>query len=326
MSLHIRQCMDSLLSGEGTDGAKAEMIRMMDGASDGDIMLMVSAMKRFMEPAALPPHPGMIDMCGTGGDRLGTFNVSTAASFVAVAAGARVAKHGNRSSSGGVGSADIFEMLGVDIAGSSVSQMMENHRICFLFAQRYHPAVRHVAGARRLLGRRTVFNVLGPLCNPAGVRCQLVGVSDRSLLARIPRILEGCGADRAMCVMGGNGLDELSTTAENAVCVCQGGKLKTYSVAARDLGVPASPLSDIIPRSREDSLRYFVEGVCGTGCDAVSHATALNAGAGLVVAGIADTIAEGFETCMQAIRSGEGLKVLRRFVREFGDEAALEGA
>ena len=255
--------MMTLLSGDNTDQYNAKIIESLDDANDSDVISMIRVMKRCMIPVQLY-NDDVIDMCGTGGDQLGTFNISTAATFVAAAAGAHIAKHGNRSSSGGMGSADIFEMLGVQINNINPSAMLKGHNLCFLFAQRYHPAVRHVAGARRILSRRTVFNMLGPLCNPANVRYQLVGLSE-------------------------------------------------------------SPLSDIIPDTKHESLQYFVGGISGNATDGIVHTTALNAAAGMVVAGMADTIPEGFDIAMDTIKSGRALHTLCEFVREFGDIAVLEG-
>lgn len=321
--MDVRSSMMYLLSGEGTDQSNANIIQDLDGASDADIVSMVSIMKSFMVPVRLRGND-IIDMCGTGGDNLGTFNISTAATFVAASCGVRIAKHGNRSSSGGVGSADIFEMLGVDINDTNIN-VIYKHNLCFLFAQKYHPAVRHVSGARRILGRRTIFNLLGPLCNPANIKCQLVGVSEPAMLHRIPRILGRCGSIRVMSVTSENGLDELSTTAPSSIHLYTNGEGITSSIRAKDLGIPKSPLSDIIPDTKTESLRYFVGGISGNATDGVVYTTALNAAAGMVVAGTVDTISEGLQTSLESIKSGKALRTLLGFVKEFGDIAVLEG-
>lgn len=316
--------MMTLLSGDNTDQYNAKIIESLDDANDSDITSMIRVMKRCMIPVKLY-NDDVMDMCGTGGDQLGTFNISTAATFVAAAAGARIAKHGNRSSSGGIGSADIFEMLGVQINDIDPSAMLKGHNLCFLFAQRYHPAVRHVAGARRILSRRTVFNMLGPLCNPANVRYQLVGVSDHTMLERIPRIMSQCGSIRVMSVISKNGLDELSSTSSSTICLYKDGHSTVFSMSVDDLGISESPLSDIIPDTKQESLQYFVGGISGNATDGIVHTTALNAAAGMVVAGMVDTIPEGFDIAMDTIRSGRALHTLCEFVREFGDIAVLEG-
>ncbi|WP_048097330.1 anthranilate phosphoribosyltransferase, partial [Candidatus Nitrosopumilus salaria] len=160
-----------------------------------------------------PKNQGtIIDMCGTGGDKLQTFNISTTASFVVAAAGGIVAKHGNRSSSGVSGSADIFEYFGydLDLEPSKIADILEKHNICFMFAQKFHPAMRHVSAARKKLGKRTAFNLLGPLSNPAGVKNQMIGVFSTEYLDRIPLILKKRGAQNVMTVRSDDGMDEFS--------------------------------------------------------------------------------------------------------------------
>ncbi|MXY37853.1 MAG: anthranilate phosphoribosyltransferase [Cenarchaeum sp. SB0664_bin_35] len=321
--MDVRLAMMTLLSGEGTDETNADIIRNLDDVSDSDIISMIEIMKRFMIPVQIGDD-STIDMCGTGGDKLATFNISTAAAFVAAACGVSIAKHGNRSSSGGVGSVDILEMLGVDIYNMDAAGMLKEYNLCFLFAQRHHPAVRHVAGARRILDRRTIFNLLGPLCNPANVRCQLVGVSDDAMLHRIPRIMRGCGSTRIMSVTSENGMDELSVTSPGSICIYRNGSMTTSHIHARDLGVCESPLSDIIPDTRAESLEYFVKGISGSASDGIVNTTALNAAAGMVVAGTVDTIPEGFDAAINVIKSGKALDVLYGFVGKFGDVSVLE--
>ena len=325
MNTDVSSAMSRLLSGDGTDQSGAKIIQSMDNANDSEIADLIGIMKKFMTPVRLHTNGNVIDMCGTGGDKLGTFNISTAATFVAAAAGAKIAKHGNRSSSGGLGSADIFEMLGVNINDTDISKMLEMYNLCFLFAQRYHPAVRHVVGARRLLNRRTIFNTLGPLCNPANVQRQLIGVSDQAMLYRIPRIMRRCGSVCIMSVMSENGLDEMSVTSPNKICLYKNsGDTTTLHISARDLGIPESPLRDIIPNTRQESLEYFVGGISGDASDGVVYTTALNAAAGMVVSDMADTIPEGFDIVLETIKSGKAYKMLQEFVQDFGDITVLE--
>ena len=171
-------------------------------------------------------------MCGTGGDQLQTFNVSTTASFVVTAAGGIVAKHGNRSSSGISGSADIFEYFGYDLnqEPSKIADTLEKHRICFMFAQKFHPAMRHVSVARKKLERRTAFNLLGPLTNPAGVKRQLIGVSSIEYLDRLPLLLQRNGATNIMTVRSDDGMDEFSTSATNRICILRDGETMIDSI------------------------------------------------------------------------------------------------
>ena len=232
----------------------------MDNANDSEIADLIGIMKKFMTPVRLHTNGNVIDMCGTGGDKLGTFNISTAATFVAAAAGAKIAKHGNRSSSGGLGSADIFEMLGVNINDTDVSKMLEMYNLCFLFAQRYHPAVRHVAGAPAPAEQADPYSTRwAPCAIAANVQRQLIGVSDQAMLYRIPRIMRKCDSVCIMSVMSENGLDEMSVTSPNKICLYKDGSdTTTLHISARDLSIPESPLRDIIPNTRQESLEYFV--------------------------------------------------------------------
>ena len=329
------QVMRHMLSGEGTDASNAAILEGLadKGETDEEISGMLGVMREFMTRVECPYGADqMIDMCGTGGDGMQTFNVSTAASFVAAAAGARVAKHGNRSSSGGVGSADVLEMMGVDIEAGPrrVAALMGRHRICFLFARRYHPAARHVAGARRLLKGRSVFNILGPLCNPAGVARQLVGVSSADLLERMPRIMGGMGARSVMGVISADGHDEFTVTASNRACLYLDGRVRMMEVRPEDVGARRADAAEIRVEGsgnggRRRSLEAFVGAVCGTAGRAVVQTAALNAAGGLVVAGIAGDIGEGFQAATEAIESGRAQSLLEGFVRDAGDPATLEG-
>ena len=320
--------MRHMLSGKGTDESNAAILGWLadKGETDEEIVGMLEVMGRFMTKMECE-YPDAIDMCGTGGDGMKTFNVSTAASFVAAAAGARVVKHGNRSSSGGVGSADIFEMLGVDIEAGpqEAAALLERHRICFLFARRYHPAARHVAGARKMLNRRSVFNILGPLCNPAGVRRQLVGVSGREMLERMPKILGERGASSVMSVTSEDGHDEFTVTSSNMVCTYLDGRFQTASVRPEDVGAERAGIGELRVGDRRGSLKAFVGAVSGTASVAVVQTAALNAAGGLVVAGLAGNLRDGFEMAADAIKSGSARGLLEGFVRDAGDISTLEG-
>ena len=290
-------------------------------------------------------HPNVrgpiIDVCGTGGDMQRTFNVSTAASFVAAAASScgpsrdrfAVAKHGNRSSSGASGSADVFEALGYDNSAgpSRVQEILERCGICFVFAQRFHPAMRHVASARRALGKRTVFNLLGPLANPAGPSRQLVGVSTEDLLDRIPIILAGRGAEVTMTVMSAEGMDELSTSSSNAVRMSRGtggsgsGGSRRFTVRPEEVGLHRSDISEIRVADAPESARSVVGAIDGTAGRAVIETAVFNAAGALVVAGAADSLKDAVPVCMDAVRSGRASAKLDSFVRHAGSMEMLEG-
>ncbi|MBI1658125.1 MAG: anthranilate phosphoribosyltransferase [Thaumarchaeota archaeon] len=316
--------MEYMLAGEGTDDTYAAILRAIASReqSDGELKTMLDTIRGFMVSVEWNGNPA-IDVCGTGGDGLGTFNISTAAAFVAAASGATVAKHGNRSSSGSSGSAEIFQGLGVDIMACPVEQMLDICRICFMFAPRYHKAARHVAAARRTLGMRTVFNTLGPLCNPAGVRRQLVGVSDINMVGRMPRILAGCGAERVICVMSAEGADEFLPVSKNVVCSYVDGRYHTSTVRPEDVGARRATMPDILLDGR-DPLVMFAGAVCGRADIGAVHTVAMNAGAGLYAAGLAENIRDGFRDALESIESGNAEKLLYQFTKRYGDAATLE--
>lgn len=327
--------------GVGYDGAADIMQYMLSGRCDDDtgalildtladrnvgeaeLLGMLDVIQRHMIP--VEPYRGAIDMCGTGGDGLSTFNVSTAASFVAAAAGVPVAKHGNRSSSGGTGSADIFELLGHDIENSDPVPILDRHGICFMFARRYHPAARHAAGARKIVGRRTVFNMLGPLCNPAGVKRQLVGVSDPAMLRMIPRILSERGSRRVMSVMSQNGIDEISAASPSRMILYADGHTTEEIIEPASLGIRKCQDSDMRVGGATDSLGAFVGAISGNANHAIVQTAALNAAAGLVVAGMCDTIHDGYQVASHMISSGRAQRLLVEFVQDVGDIGTLEG-
>ncbi len=326
----VGAAMAGMLSGDLPDPESAEFLSRLagKGETDDELLWMLDGMRGFavgVEPAS---RETLIDMCGTGGDGLGTFNVSTAASFVAAAAGARVAKHGNRSSSGASGSADVFEYLGYDLGQGpeEVAGVLERHGIAFMFAQRFHPAMRHVAAARRLLPGRTAFNLLGPLSNPAGVKNQVVGVYSAGMLERIPRILERNGSRNVMAVMSGDGMDEFSTSAANRVCVVRDGRASAFTVTPEEVGLRRSALADLQVGSREDAMSAFVGAVGGTARRAMVETAALNAAGGLVVAGAADGLGDGVEMALEAINGGGASRLLEEFVSDTGDAERLAGA
>jgi anthranilate phosphoribosyltransferase len=296
------------------------------GETDDELLGMLEAMQDLSLGLDPGTRDGLIDMCGTGGDGLRTFNVSTAASFVAAAAGVPVAKHGNRSSSGPSGSADIFEYIGCDLGAGpeTIRSMLRDCNICFLFAQKFHPAMRHVAAARRRIGHRTAFNILGPLSNPAGVRNQLVGVSSADLLRRIPRLLERRGSRRVMAVMAENGMDELSTASKGRACMLRGGAVTEETVDPTGLGLAESTIGEITVRSGKEAAETFVRSLRGTAGRAVVETAALNAAAGLVVGGAAETVGDAVGTALEAIRSGRAYGLLEDLVGRYGDPAALE--
>ena len=364
--MNIEEIADAVCAGKNLDCAQAECVAgaMLDGetsheqnarflgcmSAKGETDAELASMLKVMMQRAVRLHPNVrgpiIDVCGTGGDMQRTFNVSTAASFVAAAASScgssrdrfAVAKHGNRSSSGASGSADVFEALGYDNSAepSRVQGILERCGMCFVFAQRFHPAMRHVASARRALGKRTIFNVLGPLANPAGASRQLVGVSTEDLLDRIPIILAGRGAEVTMTVMSAEGMDELSTSSSNAVRVSRGaggggsgsgsgGSRRRFTIRPEEVGLHRSDISEIRVADASESARAVVGAIDGTAGRAVTETVIFNAAGALVVAGAADSLKDAVPVCMDVVMSGRASAELDSFVRHAGSMEMLEG-
>ena len=257
----------------------------------------------------------LVDTAGTGGDGKGSFNVSTAAAFVAAASGLKVAKHGNRAASGSCGSADVLEALGVkiDLGPEGVKQCIEQVGIGFMFAPSFHPAMRHAAPVRREIGIRTVFNILGPLTNPAGVQCQLLGVADASLGETMAEVLNLLGSQHSLVVHGEDGLDELTLGGKTRIWEVKNGATDTSTVSPEDLQLPMASSEDIKGGDKEENariLRRVFQGERGPMRDVVL----LNSAGVLVVGGKAQNLSEGLKLAGEAVDSGEALKRVKRLV------------
>lgn len=258
----------------------------------------------------------LLDVVGTGGDGLNTFNVSTAAALVAAACGVTVAKHGNRAASSHCGSADVLEALGarIELAPEQVARCLTEVGFGFMFAPAFHPAMRFAAGPRREIGVRTVFNVLGPLTNPAGAQFYLLGVPGAVLAEKMAQALLRLGCRRALVVHGQEGLDELSIGGESLVYEVREGAVRRFAVTPEDAGLCRSSLASVrggTPQENAAAMRRVFQGQPGPLRDFVL----LNAGAALVAAGRAETLAEGAQVAARAIDGGEALAVLERFVQ-----------
>ncbi len=308
----------------------SDKVRLLDalaakGETDDEILGMLDAMISSADTVKLDKH-NTIDMCGTGGDGLNTFNISTTAAFVVAASGGTVAKHGNRSSSGISGSADIFEALGYNLDATSdrLDDMLCRHGICFMYAPKFHPAMKHVAAARRELGRRTIFNLLGPLANPARVQHQLIGVSSTEYLTRLPNILSHHNIQRVMTVMSDIGMDEFSTSSINHTCTLQDGQVVSSTIDPQEMGLARSEITDIQISTKEESLNAFVKVLHGSAARAMIETVALNAAGGLVVGNVCRDISEGVTIALDTIRSGKAMDLLTRFVQDTGDIERLE--
>ena len=306
----------AILSGEdlGRDETEALFGRLMDGELD-DVQktaLLVGLAMKGETPAEIAgaaaamrgrviriPHgqERAIDTCGTGGDGKGTFNISTAAALVAAAGGAKVAKHGNRSVSSRSGSADVLAALGVGLETTPkrAGRALDSIGIAFLFAPRLHPAMKEVMGVRRALGVRTVFNLLGPLTNPAAARRQLLGVYARDRVESLARVLLELGSEHALVVHGSDGLDEITTTGPTFVTEVREGSLRTYVLEPEAFGIEPVPAAALVGGEPEENAGAMERILEGRDEGPLRDVVALNAGAALYVAGEVETVAAGYE-------------------------------
>ncbi len=273
----------------------------------------------------LPKVKGtLVDTCGTGGDASNTINVSTAAAIVSAACGVPVAKHGNYAVSSKCGSANVLSELGVNISSQpeAVAAMIERVGLGFMLAPIFHPAMKRVASVRRELGLRTVFNILGPLTNPAGAKAQVMGVYDPLLCGKLAQVLRMLGTERAL-VVHGMGMDEITNTGETRVSELKDGVVKSYSLMPQDLGYPLARPQDIAGGVPEDNARKLVAVIRGEKSPA-RDIIAMNGGAAVYVSGQASTLKEGAKKAEEAIDSGKALEVLQRMVEMNGDAQKLE--
>jgi anthranilate phosphoribosyltransferase len=283
------------------------------GETVNEITGAVRAMRGVMRTVSAPD--GAIDVVGTGGDTKGTFNISTATSFVLAGAGVTVAKHGNRAVSSKSGAADVLESLGVNLAATpeEARRSLDEARVAFLFAPAYHPAMRHAAPVRAGLKLRTIFNLLGPLSNPAGVKRQVVGVFAKGWVRPLAEVLQRLGSTHVWVVHGCDGLDELSTTGETHVAELKDGRIREFTVTPDDAELKAANLPDLLsgtPAESAEAIRALLGGQPGPFRDVVL----LNAAAGLVVAGKAGTLGEGAAIAANSLDKGHARVALERLV------------
>jgi len=309
-------CMEELMTGTATPaqfGAYVTALRMK-----GETIDEIAGMARVMreKSSRIELDGPLLDTCGTGGDASGSFNVSTCAAFVAAGAGARVAKHGNRAMTSQCGSADVLEALGarIDLSPAAVKQCIEQADVGFMFAQGFHPAMKFVAPLRREIGIRTVFNLLGPLTNPASASAQLIGVYSPNLTELLAEVLMRLGSTKAMVVHGDSGLDELSTTGPTKVTQLAGGNVNTRYIEPGSLGLPLTELSELRGGTAQDNARItldILKGEKGPRRDVVL----LNAAAALVTVGKVDDFRQGLEMAAESIDSVRAYKVLADLAR-----------
>lgn len=318
-------CMAELMSGDATPAqfaAYATALRIK-----GETIDEIAGMARVMREKSqrIDVDGPLLDTCGTGGDDSGSFNVSTCAAFIAAGAGARVAKHGNRAMTSQCGSADVLEALGatIELTPGQVRACIERTGVGFMFAQTFHPAMKHVGPARREIGIRTVFNLLGPLTNPTGARRQVLGVPRPDLVEHLAAVLQRLGAERALVVHGDDGFDEVSISGATTVAELSEDGIRSYRVAPEDADLPTHDIRELRGGTREQNaaeLRLVLEGAPG----ALRDFALMNAGAALIAWGAADDLAAGVRLAAESVDSGAALAKLDAFVAAT-NEVARDG-
>ncbi len=305
-----------IMSGAATEAQVGALL--MGMRARGESVEEIAGAARAMRERAVKVRApeGAIDTCGTGGDAKGTHNISTCAAFVVAGAGVPVAKHGNRSISSRSGSADVLTALGVNIDASpeTIARCIESCGLGFMFAPAHHAAMRHVAKVRTELGTRTIFNLLGPLANPAGVKYQIVGVFAEEWVEPIARVLGLLGAERAWVVHGADGLDELTTTGISHVAVLDGGKISTFKISPKNAGLPEAKPEDLIGGDASENAAH-IRAVLGGNLGPFRNIVLLNAAAALLVAGKVKSLRDGVALAAQSIDSGKAKGVLEALVK-----------
>jgi anthranilate phosphoribosyltransferase len=313
-----------VMDGRATDVQKSALLvaLRMKGETAEEITGAALAMRERVTPIDAD-RENLVDTCGTGGDGRGTFNVSTIAALVAAGAGANVAKHGNRAVSSSCGSADLLSALGVqiDLDAPRMAQVLRRAGIAFLFAPKLHPAMSAVAAIRRELGVRTIFNVLGPLTNPAFARRQVLGVYAERLVETVAHVLAALGAEHALVVHSRDGLDEISVSAPTKVCEVRGGEVRGYDVTPEELGLPTHDLGELAGGdaiANAAIARDILNGANGARHDIV----VANAGAALYVAGLAPSIRDGVALAHESIASGRARQKLQELIAATNEVAS----
>jgi len=308
--------MEEIMRGEATPAQFGAFVATL--RCKGETVEEIIGLARAMRAKAIPVNvPGLVvDTCGTGGDGSLTFNISTAAAFVAAGAGLKVAKHGNRAMSSHCGSADVLEALGIkiDLNAAQVERCLEEVGFGFMFAPLFHPAMKYAAAPRREIGIRTVFNILGPLTNPAGAQAQVLGVAEKSLVEKLALALRGLGSRHALVVHGEDGIDEITVTGETQVCELKDGSLKSYTITPEEFGFSRAELGDLrggTAAENADLLRSVLRGTSGPKLNAVL----MNAGAVLLVGNRAGTLKEGIALARETVDNGLTFAKLEHLIK-----------
>ncbi len=303
----MQSLMRQVMAGELTQAQIAGLLVALriKGETVDEIAAAASVMRELSTKVTLSNHTHLIDTCGTGGDGIQTFNVSTVSAFVAAAAGAKVAKHGGRSVSSTCGSADVLEILGVNVnlTPAEVAQCVDNIGIGFMFAPNHHSAMKHAAPVRRELGIRTLFNLLGPLTNPANAKRQVMGVFAKELTAKLAHVLQKLGSEHVLVVCGADGMDEISFTGDTYIAELKDGKVSEYILNPSQFGMPLHPLSSIQIQNADESKAMILDVLNGKQ-GAARDIVLLNAGAAIYVSGVVDSLQAGINKAAEVIDGG----------------------
>lgn len=307
--------MDEMMSGEATNAEVAAFLTAM--RMKGETVEEITACAEIMRSKALhiKPAENVLDIVGTGGDGTGTFNISTTAAFIISAAGVPVAKHGNRSMSSKSGAADCLEALGVDIniTPERSAEILDEEGICFMFAQGYHKSMKYVGPVRREIGIRNVFNVLGPLTNPAGATMQVTGVYSPDIVEPIAHVFSNLGVERGIILYGGDGMDEATVSSATKICEIDHGRFTTYDLTPEEVGLKRSPLEEVLGGDGKENAEITRAILSGTERGAKRDIAVLNAALGIYVGGKAEDIAEGVKLAEELIDNGRALEKLNKF-------------
>ena len=313
----MEQVMEEIMTGEATDAQKASFLSAlsMKGETIDEITSAAKVLRSHCE--RFLNDMDVLEIVGTGGDGSNTINISTLSSVVVSAAGIPVAKHGNRAASSKCGTADCLEALGVkiDCAPARSAQILKDINLCFLFAQKYHPAMRFVGAVRKEMGIRTLFNVLGPLANPAGATMQLFGVYSEELVEPLAHVLRNLGVKRAMVVYGRDSMDEISLSAETKVCEFKNDEFKSYVIKPEDLGLTRCNKEDLVGGTPQENAA-IVNDILGGAKGPKTDVVLLNAGAAIYLASDGITLKDGIEKAREIIVSGKAKKQLKEFIEE----------
>ena len=310
--------MNSIMTGQTTDAQIGAFLvgLSMKGETIEEITASAKVMRSLATPVEIKSDKYLVDTCGTGGDGLGLFNISTASAFVVAAAGGKVAKHGNRSISSKSGSADVLESAGVNLnlSPSLISECIAQIGVGFMFAPAHHSAMKHAIGPRKELAVRTIFNVLGPLTNPAKAPNQVMGVYDKNLIEPIANVLKELGSRHVMVVHSDDGLDEFSIADKTYVAELKDGNISTYSVHPEDFGLTLGDLKDIRADNADASLALITEAFSGRNGTA-KNIISLNAGAAIYVSGLTTSLQSGIDRANQVLSDGSSQKKLDEYIK-----------